>query len=441
MSTLSITKTSDATAVGPISITKTSDATVWSANFLSIASNAIVGFPVAHVITITSDAVIGGQNSPNPPNPQPNNPTGIVGQCETRSLCQDPANPIANFSAESPDPDTFIGYGYGSSSYPPLGSDFSNTGCSTTCVSTISQADADLCAQKLAFLCQYTNPATGLPFSGTNISANTPQSATINCPDGTPFTYTVASGQFLAINQSSANQQALSYAKKMAGAHMICISGLPTNLALNSPVNQTVTATGNLAPPPQFNYWQFSGNLPTGLAFNGGFLASSEPPTITGTPTQLGTFIFSITVTNPGGDYMTKYFSVNVTQSTVTPDILSGAVSYFNLNAPAGNYKVSYVNGALKYSPAAGWSLNDEAMFGGQYRIYYTSAEGTTVPIAFPGTTTQYSSQALVEAANAGKSVQFTHYGGSIGCYLFDTIYNDNVPGSPNPTFQLTGPL
>jgi hypothetical protein len=362
--------------------------------------------------------------------------------CGNRSLCIDPANPVANFSAEAPDPDTYLGYAFGSP-FPPLGSDFSNTGCVSTCVSTLSQDDADLCAQRQAFVCQYTNPATGLTYGGVNIFGNTPQSSTINCPDGTPFTYTVVAGQFLGTTQSSANQQALSYAKKMAGRHMICIGPLPSNLALNAPVNQTVTATGDLAQPPQLNYWNYSGNLPTGLTFNGGFLDLTQPPTITGTATQLGTFVFSITVTNPGGDYMTKFFSVSVTQSTVTPDILSGAVSYFNTNAPAGNYKVSYVNGALKYSPTQGWALNVRNPPNNEgYVIYYTGPEGTQLPLNFPGTNDNtFPSQAAVEAANAGVSITFQHYGGAIGIYLFDSIYGDNVAGSPTPTFQLTSPM
>jgi hypothetical protein len=99
-----------------------------------------------------------------------------------------------------------------------------------------------------------------------------------------------------------------------------------------------------------------------------------------------------------------------------------------------GNYRISYVNGALRYNANQGWRLNAHNTF----PAYYVEYNDGAAEIAFPGTVVEYGSQTQVEAANAGASIDIVHTGGSLGMYLHDGPIEDNVAGSPNPTFRLT---
>jgi hypothetical protein len=125
--------------------------------------------------------------------------------------------------------------------------------------------------------------------------------------------------------------------------------------------------------------------------------------------------------------------SLTIEGGPITPDIYSPTVSYFG-SYPAGTYQIAYINGALKYNPAQGWALNAWSINPSGYIIVYSA--GT---LQFPGSNfVTFPSQAAVEAYNAGISQLIVHSGGSIGMFLTDTIYGDNLPGNPNPTFGLT---
>ncbi len=127
--------------------------------------------------------------------------------------------------------------------------------------------------------------------------------------------------------------------------------------------------------------------------------------------------------------------------STITPDVLSAAVSEFNAGAnyPVGRYQITYVDGALQYAggtsggQAGGWSVNFN--FNGPLGYHVTDGNGNDV--AFPATTAGYANQAACEAANAGNQILYAHAGGTIGMYLHDTDYNDNTAGYPAPTFSM----
>lgn len=123
-----------------------------------------------------------------------------------------------------------------------------------------------------------------------------------------------------------------------------------------------------------------------------------------------------------------------VLYSDERPSITEETIAWFSSgeNFPAGDYKVEYVNGALKYNPSFDWQLNYSAAHG-----YYITFNGGTSIINAPGDTNAYGTQAALEAANAGQFVTFHHSGGKIGMYLFDDPYGDNLGGDPNPTFRL----
>jgi len=420
MSTLTITKSSDTNFIGNFSFTKTSD------SFFSFPS-----------ISKTSDTYFIAPIPPPPPIP----PFVLTDTrlCGVRITCAGTDSPIINVSAETDDGPNFRAQRWPSidpSQLPnPILQTFTAGNCYGVVTSNISQADADAQAERNAFLCQHTDPVTGHVFGG--VSANSPQSFTVNCPDGSPFTYTVPAGTFFAINQFQANQQAMGYAKQQANSRLICIGSLPTGYAVGTQVTQTVTATGNLSPFPYSDLWELEGALPGGLDFNGGFINAQEaaagvesPPSITGTPTAGGTFVFSIRITNWIGDFQIKQFIFNVSSTSykVTPVITSGAISFFNNGASfaAGNYTISYVNGAFIAVPNGGYQVWN-------YMINFSGGNVGFLP-ASRGT---YPNQAQAEAVNGGATLQITHSGGPIGMFLSDGFYGDNVAGIPNPTFQI----
>lgn len=136
----------------------------------------------------------------------------------------------------------------------------------------------------------------------------------------------------------------------------------------------------------------------------------------------------------------------------VTPDIFNSSpnatpsgepfaltVAWFagGASIAAGDYVVTYKKGAMKYAAALGWQLNP---YPGQYD-YRIAYDGGSNKVMAPGGATSYTTQALLESGEAGKTVSVTHAGGKIGVYLRDIDpsnvgqYGDNVAGSPNPTY------
>jgi hypothetical protein len=445
MSTLSITSNSAATFVAPLNLASSSDATFVAPLTIASSSDATFSKPF---LSINSDATFFNPFTPPVPPPAPPQFGPNPRLCATRITCPGTDNPILNISAETSDGPEFGSIQWASvdpsQNDNPINQGFFASGCLSICESQVSQDDADICAQNQSFLCQHTNPTTGQVYAG--IATNTAQSATVNCPDGNPFTFTVAAGTFYGINLFQANAQALGYAKSKAAQRMICIGSLPATMESGAVINQPVTASGNLSPFPYADFWEISGDLPDGLTFNGGFVnyAQDGPPTITGTVVDGGIFTFYIKVTNWLGDTMQKQFTITVPNYTVTPDIFSSTVSYFNSGAsfPAGIYIISYVTGA--YLPAS--SINFYYCVNAQYPPPYTPTL-TGYYIVFGGGQEWYSgpftpapffpNESDCFAANQGFSNTINHSGGPIGMYLLDGYYPDNLPGSPNPTFSL----
>jgi hypothetical protein len=118
--------------------------------------------------------------------------------------------------------------------------------------------------------------------------------------------------------------------------------------------------------------------------------------------------------------------------NVVTPDIFSSTRKYWSSNLPAGFYMISYVTGSLRYNPLNDWRVSkDDA---GYHVVYNNGAADEIFPVA---SMAEFPTQAQAAAANAGASMIINHTGGSIGMYLHDAPYADNIDGSPNPTFRL----
>lgn len=119
--------------------------------------------------------------------------------------------------------------------------------------------------------------------------------------------------------------------------------------------------------------------------------------------------------------------------NTITPQIFNSTSTSFG-TYPAGNYRVAYEGGALRYSGAGGFQINDNKNSHG-FRILHSTDQRTNAP----GTDLAYTSQGDCERANAGLYVDFYHQGGDISMFLSDDPYSDNVNADKWPSFSIRG--
>lgn len=245
--------------------------------------------------------------------------------------CND--DPIANISAEAPDVDVFIGF-RDFSGRTPLGTVFGQLGCKAICFSTISQQDADDCARRQAQSCVWKTwknpvkppipPGPNSP-GGRGKSPNTPggippnnprspiqtfpntrQTCEQDCPDGTPFSETVAAGTIRALSQVLADEQAQSLACQRALTERICFNSasLPSK-CLGEVYSAQLSASGG-TPFATHDYdWLIaSGSLPPGLELD------SQTGAISGAAFSSGNFVFTVQVIDAVGQTQSKSFSI-----------------------------------------------------------------------------------------------------------------------------------
>lgn len=324
--------------------------------------------------------------------------------------CPCDISPFKNLSSEAPDLPVFFRTNF-ARVIPPLGTAGGPTPCQVSCDSTVSQEAADLCASELGFECStapWTNPINGNPIGGISSPPVPPPENTIGgnpfprvfsqaqfcgapCPDGSVFTYTVPAGIFsalakgntppaLAAAQATANSEAFSFACRQAQLHMVCLG--PLNVVqfacVNTPYLAFITATGRfLAVAPQADDWELiGGQLPTGLTFHGGAVTGGTA-TIDGTPTQIGTFTFTIQITTPSGDMMTKQYTITVggipNAGTVPAGNVGTAYSFQLMDVGFVDPVFSLVTGTLP----DGLSLNTSGLISGTP----TTAQTTTATV------------------------------------------------------------
>jgi len=130
--------------------------------------------------------------------------------------------------------------------------------------------------------------------------------------------------------------------------------------------------------------------------------------------------------------------------STVVVGDIFGGIVYFGGGTPfpPGRYRVSYVDGCMKYAAAWGWSVHAD----GQYAwslVGDTSADkivrppGTVGYMLGSGGFTTFDE--CVTANQVLAPVDFRFAGGRIGLWLYDEPYGDNVggPGGRSPSWRL----
>ena len=169
------------------------------------------------------------------------------------------ANPFANLSAEAPDLPVFLSTAF-VNLIPPLGDDFGALTCMAFCQSPVSQQAADLCAELAAFECvgggfgfdgggapnpPVPPPQRPLGRLSVPIFHNNPQSATVMCPDGLPFTFTVPGGLFGGFSQLQADTEAETYALQQAQLHVMCLGPIQAVGCADAPYTTAIVATGN----------------------------------------------------------------------------------------------------------------------------------------------------------------------------------------------------
>ncbi len=133
-------------------------------------------------------------------------------------------------------------------------------------------------------------------------------------------------------------------------------------------------------------------------------------------------------------------------EATASNLSLFGTPVYFNNgnSLPAGTYRITYVDGCMKYGGGQGWTVN--AYAGGccsWWLIGESTSEKKLVP---PGTigyavgSGAYASFTDCEAASRQTPAQeFAHTGGRLGVWLQDSPYTDNLAGENgrNPRWRL----
>jgi hypothetical protein len=123
-----------------------------------------------------------------------------------------------------------------------------------------------------------------------------------------------------------------------------------------------------------------------------------------------------------------------------------GALTTWNGGAPvpAGHYRVTWVDGCMKYSSGQGWTVN--AYANGPDTLYVVTDNDTAV-VPAPGTVGFFVNQGAfaafddcVSANQSDAPVEFDFAGGTLGLHLSDSPYTDNVAGENgrNPTYRLS---
>lgn len=246
-------------------------------------------------------------------------------------------DPWLNLSSEVPDRDRNINI-VNFVQRPPLGWEYRAVGCQRTCVSEVSQEDANECALALAQECLYSDwspPRTpGTPFQPAPIYTNSAQTCIIQCSNGqevsvggeNTFSWTVPAGTVIQLSEAEANTLANSLACAQARNHRICISSTLAGGCIDTPYRQRIIATGGV--PAFFPFTGF--NIPFGCSADatagdrGAFspipyawslVGGALPPGlelrpctgyIKGTPTTTGIYSFTVKAVDAIGSFQIK---------------------------------------------------------------------------------------------------------------------------------------
>ena len=237
---------------------------------------------------------------------------------------------------------------------------------------TVTATDSNGCTGSQTFSlttsCPTVSISPNLLAAGTQFSAYTAQTLTASGTTGT-VTWTVSSGALPAGLLLAAGTGILSGTPTVNGAFNFtiraqdasgCVGQRSYSLTINCPAinlgslgNGTagVSYSGSVAvtsPSGTYIYAVSAGSLPTGLSLN------SSTGAITGVPTLIGSYSFTVTATGLGSCTGSRVFNLQIGCPTITlsPQNLPTAITKIpysqSLNAaPAGIYQYALTSGAL----------------------------------------------------------------------------------------------
>lgn len=313
----------------------------------------------------------------------------MIFPCPDAVRCPSSEFPLSNYSSEAPDPPIRLGYSTGTSPTssfragggagpssnptdipspdqadtgtggdpPPLDSTWDNAVVTTIVEVTDTTLDPSSVAgnQNITDLID----GTGTPGGGglltpqgipPTIFINHPQTCTVNCPDGSPFQYTVPLGSFRAFAQADADRAAYSFACKQAARNALCLGSISPDACVDQPYMQTVVSQ--------------SVNLPIHFSVLGypGWVSVTVGPNsvmFSGTPGSGDVAVSDITIfaVDSRGFTMAKPFQISVTNCTEPCMVTETSLPAFDqgqsyaaqLHATGGTapYSWALVEGAL----------------------------------------------------------------------------------------------
>ncbi len=283
----------------------------------------------------------------------------MIFPCPSKLDCPGSDFPISNLSSETPDQDVFLGDNFGFAwIVPPIGSNWTRSHCLGVCTSTVSQAEADICAALQNILClidtwgvcpdctdpDLGNGSSGPPlifrkFNGANLFYNSQQFCTAECPDGTPFTWGINAGVVGMSSQKLADDIAFSLACDGARANIFCLGSLSkTSTCYQEPYSGTIAAT-----KPVANWALVAGALPVGVHLQS---VTQTLLRLVGIPTTAGTYTFTLRANLASGSFMNKTYTLNVLGFTVAqalPDATDGVPYAFLVTSAGGVGAVTYL--------------------------------------------------------------------------------------------------
>jgi hypothetical protein len=152
-------------------------------------------------------------------------------------------------------------------------------------------------------------------------------------------------------------------------------------------------------------------------------------------------------ITDAAPDSSTCTIGEASSEATANDLSLFGTPVYFNGGnpLPAGTYRMTYVDGCMKYGGGQGWTVNAYGETGccKWWLIGESTADRKLVPpgtIGYAAGSGAFASFADCEnESRATAPLEFVHSGGRLGIWLQDSPYTDNLAGEDgrNPRWRL----
>jgi hypothetical protein len=353
--------------------------------------------------------------------------------CPCKVDCPGTDSPFENITAEVADVLVNIGYSWGwNNNVPPIGTISTNPPPVCICASETSQLEADLCAAQCQINCmvQGNCPVDPIPPPGpgptndgdpwnprNNLYQNAAAFCTVPCPDGNPFTFTVRSGLFTAMDQITADRMAIALACQEARLNAICLTNIVTTACFGLPYLAEIDAQGGLSP---YHFQIQGGNLPPGIGF---FQETPATAFLSGQASAMGSYTFTIRVTDSRGNFMAKTYTISVmdiVDRAAIPKPIVGTPYSYQIQMTGGMAPYQFINAT---NLPIGISVSQSGLISGTATVAPGNTFGVTV------------------LDSAGAACQFTCTW-LAGCSFFNTLIWDDPPDLLNtPTAPNTGTI